>query len=129
MDVKLIGLGLVAIGFLVCLGFSFKVWRWFHAVMVLFVFGMSCWGIFLIACVLKTKSSWQKKHTELSNRKILAESEYTYNVRGAVNKVKEQKDNLQDVDSMLTRLLLDRGRVWRETKPQGVQANSVLVDT
>ncbi|MFP6750038.1 MAG: hypothetical protein VB855_00035, partial [Pirellulaceae bacterium] len=129
MEVSLIGLVLVAIGFLVCLGFSFKVWRWFHAIMVLLVFGMSCWAIFLVACVLKTKSTWQKKHTELSTRNILAESEYTYAVRGAVNKVKEEKDNLQDVDSMLTRLLLDRGRVWRETKPQGVQANSVLVDT
>jgi len=129
MEVSLIGLVLVAIGFLVCLGFSFKVWRWFHAIMVLLVFGMSCWAIFLVACVLKTKSTWQKKHTELSTRSILAESEYTYAVRGAVNKVKEEKDNLQDVDSMLTRLLLDRGRVWRETKPQGVQANSVLVDT
>jgi len=129
MGLEQIALSLVAVGFLVCLGFSFKVWRWFHAIMVLLVFGMACWHSYLSALVMHTKSSWQKKHTELSNRKILAESEYTYAIRGAVNKVKEEKDNLQDVDSMLTRLLLDRGRVWRETKPQGVQANSVLVDT
>ena len=97
--------------------------------MVLFVFGISCWGIFLVACVLKTKSSWQDKHQVLLDRKIIAETEYMKSVKGAVNKVKEEKDNLQDVDSMLTRLLLDRGRVWREAKPQGVQASSVLVDT
>jgi hypothetical protein len=129
MNLNLIVAVVVILGFLVCLGFSIKVWRWFHLIMALFVFGTACWLLCLVSFTLKTRSNWQRKHTELLNRKTLLDSEYQYAIKGALNKVKEEKDNLQDVDSMLTRLLLDRGRVWRETKPQGVQGNFVLVDT
>jgi hypothetical protein len=129
MTLPLIAIILVILTFLVCLGFTSKVWRWFDLVMALFVFGFACWYLCLVSITIKTKSSWQAQHYRLTTRLQKLEDQYKQVVEGAPFKRKEKPDNLQDLDSMLSRLLLDRGRVWRETKPQGIQNNAVLVDT
>jgi len=129
MNPQLIVAIVVILAYLVCLGFSSKVWRWFHVVMALLVFGSACWFLCLAAFATKTKANWIKKHDALLTEKIDLDEQYRQVVKGAVDKVKEEKENLQDLDSMLTRLLLDLGRVWRETKPQGVQNGAVLIDT
>jgi hypothetical protein len=131
MTLPLIAIILVILTFLVCLGFTSKVWRWFDLVMALFVFGFACWYLCLVSITIKTKSSWQAQHYRLATRLQELEDQYQQVVKGAPLKTKEKPDNLQDLDSMLGRLLWDRGRVWRETKPQGVQNgnNAMLVDT
>jgi len=129
MNLQLIVAIVVILAFLVCVGFSSKVWRWFHLVMILLVFGSACWFSFLTAMITATKPNWQKSEYNLSNEKSSLDEQYRQVVKGPANKVKEEKENLQDLDSMLTRLLLDLGRVWRETKPQGVQNGAVLIDT
>jgi hypothetical protein len=131
MTLPLIAIILVILAFLVCLGFTSKVWRWFDLVMALFVFGVACWYLCLVSITIKTKSSWQAQHYRLATRLQELEDQYQQVVKGAPLKTKEKPDNLQDLDSMLGRLLWDRGRVWRETKPQGIQNgnNAMLVDT
>lgn len=119
----------VLLAFLVCWGFSFKSLRWFHVFAMLLVMGTGCWHVVELSRVLKTRAAWMKKHHELITRRDKLAEEQTRLISGAPDKVKEERNNIQDLDSMLTRLLLDQGRVWKETKPQGVQNQAFVVDT
>jgi|GEM_PF-1450664 hypothetical protein len=117
------------LAFLVCWGFCFKTMRWFHVVVALLVMGTGCWHLVQLSTVLKTRSAWMKMHYELKTRRDSLEVEQKRLISGAVDKVTEERDNIQDLDSMLTRLLIDQGRVWKQTTPEGVQNQAFIVDT
>ena len=117
------------LAFLVCWGFCFKSMRWFHVVMALLVMGTGCWHLVQLSTVLKTRSAWMKKHYELKTRRDSLEVEQKRLISGAVDKVTEERDNIQDLDSMLTRLLIDQGRVWTQTTPCRTKPLSLTPDS
>jgi len=110
-----------------------KTWRWFHVTMVFFVFIAS---IFLatIAAVSKiTHTTWMREAAEKEIQLAELKHQFQAMSRGDPNqlpvaavdrRVDDIPDNMFDVRSKLTRVMMDRGRVWRGAAFQNITQNA-----
>ena len=125
MNLLLIVVILLVLLFLVALGFSIKTWRWFDIVSALFVFGAALTLVGYAGLSLKTRSTWQriamglekqlKQTTKESDKLRYGDPEQPnadplLNLRGAQHEV--------------NRLLINRGRIWRQGTMAGIDANA-----
>jgi len=111
-----------------------KTWRWFHVTMIFFVFIASNFLVTIAAVSLRTHSSWRRDHDKKSQTLQQLKSDYQAMSQGDRSKevVKESIDrraddipqNMFDVRSKLTRVMMDRGRVWRGASVQSVGNNA-----
>ncbi len=111
-----------------------KTWRWFHVTMIFFVFIASNFLVTIAAVSLRTHSSWQRDHDKKSKTLQQLKSDYQAMSQGDRSKqiVKDPIDqraddipqNMFDVRSKLTRVMMDRGRVWRGASVQSVGNNA-----
>ena len=123
-------LGLLVIFFFVTVGFSVRTWRFAHIFfLVLTFFGAGTFVAFA-AMSLKTKVVWRTIVNDL-DKKLTTELETKDKYQfGDVTQV-QQEPNLRSVKSEIGRILLDRGRVWRECQPGNYDdaTKSVTVQT
>ena len=111
-----------------------KTWRWFHVTMIFFVFIASNFLVTIAAVSLRTHSSWQRDHDKKSKTLQQLKSDYQAMSQGNRSEqvVKDPIDqraddipqNMFDVRSKLTRVMMDRGRVWRGASVQGVSKDA-----
>ncbi len=113
-------LGALLVLFFLFLTYMFtKTWRWFHVVCTFFVFGASIASCCYVAMTYKTHAAWRTR--ELENRKAAekAQTEYEQLMFGNLAEVDQSTTSLREQNEKFSRLIFDRGRVWRECTPQG----------
>ena len=109
-----------------------KTWRWFHVTMVFFVFIASLFLATMAAVSKKTHMTWKKeadlKQEELAklNREFQAMSRGDRSQLAVADAARADDipDNMFDVRSKLSRVMMDRGRVWRGATVQSMVDNS-----
>lgn len=106
-----------------CLLFGFvcymasKTWRIPHVVLLFFVFLMSLVFMVLSSASLKTHQGWKKKHQDLVKQLEQQEKRLELLERGDVLVAEDDTESLPRVAGEFARLIVDRGRVWRNVKP------------
>jgi hypothetical protein len=121
-------LGLLVIFFIVTVVFSVKTWRW-HQILFLFATFIAA-GTFIVfaAATLKTHKTWRTAVNDLDKKlkeNVAAKELLQF---GDVNKV-QQEPNIRNVKAEIGRILLDRGRVWRNCQAGNFDGMSVTVTT
>jgi hypothetical protein len=121
------------LGVLLVLFFGFitymntKTWKWVHVTFLILVFlAIPAFGVYA-AMSLKTRKAWmtlaQKQSTDLEA--VQTRVELLKN--GEANDVKREKDSVIGKNQELTRMILDRGRVWRNLQPSGAGAGTITL--
>ena len=108
-----------------------KTWRWFHVTMVFFVFIASLFLATIAAVSKKTHMTWKKEAATKEIQLAQLKREFQAMSRGdrsqlAVadeSRADDIPDNMFDVRSKLSRVMMDRGRVWRGATVQDVTKN------
>lgn len=122
------------LGVLLVLFFGFitymntKTWRWLHVMMVLLVFMMVPTFWVYAAMVMKTRKAWMTLYQKLDTEVKRYEDNIAILQRGEENDVKAERDSVYAKTEELRRLILDRGRVWRNCTPAGVQGGSLTLN-
>lgn len=119
-------LGLLVIFFFVAVFFSARTWRWPHLLfLVLCFFSLGTFAV-LAALTLKTHQGWRTEAEKLA-KEIVTQNQTTEHLQFGDLSKKEQEPNLRSVRAEITRILLDRGRVWRGAQPGNFDGMSVTV--
>ena len=108
-----------------------KTWRWFHVTMVFFVFIASLFLATIAAVSKKTHMTWKQEAATKEIQLDQLKQEFQAMSRGdrsqlsAVDEARADDipDNMFDVRSKLSRVMMDRGRVWRGATVQNVAKN------
>ena len=117
-------LAIVVILFFVVAGMSSRTWRALHVTAVYLVFLTGFAFVVLAAASLKTKSNFKEKADRLEAQLAAAKAVYRATLYGDPSSDKQDESTLVDVRAQLTRMSLDRGRVWRQCRPQAFGAGS-----
>lgn len=116
-------LAIVVIIFLVVAGLSSRTWRALHVTAVYFVFFAGVSFAVLAASSLKTKQQWKKQADDYEQQLAEANEQYRKILYGDPTVDQQTEVTLEDARARLTRLSLDRGRVWRQCTPTGGTPN------
>ena len=92
---------------------STKTWRWVHVTFMFLVFVASFTFCIYAAMVLKTRAKWIKEHDTLEAQLTKTNDEVERVTRGDPKDVEGKNESLISVREELSRVTLDRGRVWR----------------
>jgi hypothetical protein len=121
-------LGLLAIFFIVTVVFSAKTWRWVQLFFLVLTFGAGITFLIFAAMTLKTHAVWRSAVNTLSkDLKTNVDAKEIIQL-GDVTKV-QQEPNIRSVKAEMSRVLLDRGRVWRNCSAGNFDGTSVTVGT
>jgi hypothetical protein len=122
-----------AIGALLALFFIFltymntKTWRWVHVTFTFLVFGATIAFCVYSAMAMRTRTAWIKYHDE-KEKQVADLSEQLQHVTHG-NPTNPEAPSIIGVRQDLSRVVLDRGRVWRQTTPTINPDGSVTVST
>jgi hypothetical protein len=108
-------LGLLFVLGIVFLVLGAKTWRWPDVLAGVFVLLTALAFVFMMSLSLKTRRAWVKQYEELSTRNTTLKAESRRLLWGDGNE--SGNENLTNLSSTLSRVLLDRGRVWRDSIP------------
>ncbi len=122
----LIGIFLIIL-FIVVVVLSAPTWRGGHIAAASLTF-LAVIGLIVVASLSqKTHSTWRSKHATLKEQ-LAAEQKLGINIEiGDPMLVEPDEPSLNDVQQRLSRLLLDRGRVWRRCVATNPPANNQIV--
>jgi hypothetical protein len=110
------------IGFIIMAG---KGWRWHHVTALVLIFLSSMMFAFLAAAVLKNKSVWMTKYQQLAEE-LEKEQQLTQEKQfGPLSAAAEDAESLRGLRNELQRVIVDRGRVWRDVELTGAQGNQI----
>ena len=124
----LIGIFLVIL-FIVTIVLSVSTWRGWHIAAACLTF-LAAIGLVVVASMsVRTHTTWRKRHAELEKQLTDAHRDGIVLERGDPAMVVSPTPSLNDVQQRLNRMLLDRGRVWRQCTPNPPAANGFLVST
>jgi len=111
-----------------------KTWRWFHVTMVFFVFIASLFLATIAAVSKITHTTWKREAAKKEIQLAELKRQFQAMSRGDRNQLPvadadevradDIPDNMFDVRSKLTRVMMDRGRVWRGASVQNVTKNA-----
>lgn len=105
-----------------------KTWRALHVTFTFLCFGAAIAFAVYGAMVMKTRSNWQKFYSQAETNLGQAETKLRLVTEG--NRAEPQNtDNIRVMKEEVGRILLDRGRVWRECRPTTVAPDSVTIST
>ncbi|HND52671.1 MAG TPA: hypothetical protein PLV92_09755 [Pirellulaceae bacterium] len=115
MNIATILAVLLSIFFIVTLVFSVKTWKWFHIFFGLCVYGAALTFICYAAMSLKTRTVWSSKAQalEVQVEQATAKAEALRNGDPAQSPP-DQLSFLRGAQHEFARLLINRGRVWRQ---------------
>lgn len=111
------------VGAVVVLAFIFltylntKTWRWVHVTFMFLVFAATMTFCVYAGMTLKTRAKWVKDHDDLEKRLATTEEELARTARGDLKDVENKTPSVASIREALARTVIDRGRVWRECRP------------
>ncbi len=120
-------IGLLFIFFVVLLVFSAKSWRVLHLITAFLVFiagGMLLW---FTAATLRTHEEWRTAYNALTKKVAEQEAEQQKLLVGAQTAAERGEASVRQAQANLRRVLVDRGRVWRNLEPE-VAADSITLN-
>jgi hypothetical protein len=118
--------GLLIVFFLVMIYFFTKTWRWFHIVVVVFLFIAILVYIPWAAATYRTLNAWGTLVTK-STKMVEDLEEKNFALRfGKFDDTEQKEESLRLIRAKISRVILDRGRVWRNCTP-GPVANDFTV--
>lgn len=106
-----------------------KSWRALHVTFTFLCFAAAIAFAVYSAMVMKTRSNWQKFYTQAEKNLGQAEEKLQLVTDGNRADVPQKADNIRVMKEEVGRILLDRGRVWRECRPTNAAPDSVTVST
>jgi len=115
--------------FLVAIILSAKTWRGWQIAAMSVAFLGALGLVLIVAMSAKTHTTWQKRLSQYKKQLQDAQAEGQRLAYGDPDTVKPTEPSLHDIQQTLKRLLLDRGRVWRQCTPGAPAGNSVVVST
>ncbi len=92
-----------------------KNWRWTHVTLLVFIFFGAIGSMILGAAVLKTQAGWRAEHDKLS--KEMDKTEKRLAELQVANALSDDPESVPRLQGELNRLIIDRGRVWRNAIP------------
>jgi PAS domain-containing protein len=92
-----------------------KSWRWPHVTLFTLIFLTTLGAMILASAVLKTHAGWRAGYNKLT--KELATTESRLEELKLANALDEDADSVSRLQGDLARLIIDRGRVWRNVLP------------
>ncbi|WP_254507401.1 hypothetical protein [Anatilimnocola floriformis] len=104
-----------------------KTWRWLHVTILFFVFAMVPTFWVYAAMVMKTRAAWMTLHDKLDAAVKENAARVKLLQRGEENDIKNEKDSVYAVKEQLTRMIMDRGRVWRGCVPGQVAGGAITL--
>lgn len=110
-------------------GFSAKTWRAWDVVAGFLVFFSAAALLVLLSLSLKARRHWLKELDRYQKQYTAAVAEQTRLLYGDLTDVEQKDDSLKSLSAKLNRLLLDRGRVWREAVPAAPDAGGLITVT
>lgn len=121
------------LGVLLVLFFGFitymntKTWKWVHVTFLVLVFlAIPAFGVYA-AMTLKTRKAWMTLAQKLDTEVEAAKNRVQLLQHGEPNDVKREKDSVVSKGEELSRMILDRGRVWRNLRPSGAAAGTITL--
>ncbi len=124
----LIGIFLIIL-FIVTMVLSASAWRGWHIAAACLTF-LAAVGLVIVASLSqRTHSTWMKRHADVSQQLTQASQEGLHLEIGDPTMVEPPTPSLNDTQQRLNRLLLDRGRVWRQCTPSPPYGTSISVST
>ncbi len=109
--------GLLVIFYIFLLVMCWKTWRFTHVFFAFLVFGAAATFLIFAACVLKTHAAWRTHFEQytVALAKVKAENETL--LHGDLEQVKQEQESIRSLRAELERVVVDRGRIWRECQP------------
>ena len=124
----LIGIFLILL-FIVTIVLSASAWRGWHIAVACLTF-LAVVGLVIVGSLSqKTHSTWMKRHADVEKQLVQATQEGVILEIGDPTMVEPPTPSLNDTQQRLNRLLLDRGRVWRQCKPSPPSGTSIVIST
>lgn len=124
----MIALGLLVIFSLVVAYFSAKTWPVAQVVLVTFVFLTGVVLVILASATLKTHQVWRERYNRLERDLEVELAKTDQFMHGDPSSADPSANTLPGLRGALERELVDRGRVWRNVRPQGAQQGQITVD-
>lgn len=120
---------LAALFFIFLTYMSTKTWRWLHVTATFFVFAATIAFCVYAAMTLKTRAAWIKLHDSLEKQLATTEEELQKVTRGDPKDIEDKTPSVLSLREELTRMAIDRGRVWRNCQPSIDPRNTIVVRT
>ncbi|MBM4001513.1 MAG: hypothetical protein FJ297_18595 [Planctomycetes bacterium] len=110
-------------------GFSVKTRRAWDVVAGFLVFISACVLLIFLSMSLKARRTWLKKLDGLEVKMAQLTDEHGKLLYGDLTEVSQQggEDSVQTIGAKLGRLLLDRGRTWRQSVPSPLAADGTII--
>ncbi len=110
-------------------GFSVKTWRAWNVVAGFLVFICACVLLVLLSMSLKARRHWLKQLDRSGKQYAQLVEENGRLLYGDLTEVVQTEENMQSISAKLGRLMLDRGRAWRQCTPAPLDANGTITVT
>lgn len=111
--------------FLFFIVFAAKGWRWHHVTALVLIFFSSVFFLIMAASVLKTHSVWRTRYQQTALELEQAKAEAETLKFGPLTIANEGAAALLPLQHELDRVIVDRGRVWRDVELTGAQGNEI----
>ena len=94
-----------------------KTWHWLHVTMMFFVLCSAVAFMVFAAMELRTRTTWMERVAKLEKDLETKEASARLLLDGPDNEVTPQTPSVKSLTAELSRVLVDRGRVWRDAVP------------
>ncbi len=111
----------LALAFIFVCYMASRTWRVWHVLLLFGLFLFTLVFCFLSAAALRTHREWKKKYQDLTKNLATQEERLALLEHGDLLRPDDEEDNLTALDSRYARLVVDRGRVWRNVVPVAAQ--------
>ena len=118
-------LGGVVLLFILLAYVGAKAWQVWHVVLVVFVFLFACGALILTAATMKTQNRWR---TEYQSHLTSLEREQQTQDRLRNGSLDPLEPSVQELLGDVSRILIDRGRVWRNFRLAGIDQGTLTLD-
>jgi hypothetical protein len=108
-----------------------KTWRWLQTTMAFLVFAASIFLCVYAAMTVRAHTGWKTLAWQQQNQLATLQAEREKLLYGDLLAAVQTEPSLQTLNAQLGRILLDRGRVWKNCSPSapGGQGGAITVST
>ncbi len=120
-----------AIGVILLFAFLFfvvlsaKGWRWHHVTTLVLIFFSAIFFVVMASSVLKTHSVWRTRYQQTAQELEQEQAQGEVLKFGPLTNAAEDAESLLRLQNELNRVIVDRGRVWRDVELTGAQGNQI----
>lgn len=118
--------GALVLFFIFLLVMCWKTWRFTHIFFAFLTFAGCVTFLIFAAFVLKTHNAWRTHYEAYAKEVEKAEAEEAKFLHGSLLEVAQTQESIRQLAAELSRVQIDRGRVWRECTPLAAVDNDTL---